>query len=77
MSEPEWTFEVLVTTPSGVRTVVTVTVPEHRAWSDVGEVAELAQMCASSASSRLTKMLHSSAERCRLMTANENGRCDP
>ncbi len=63
MNGPQWTFDVAVTTPTGVRTVVTVTVPHDQAWRDVGEVAELAQMCASTASTRLTKMLRESAER--------------
>lgn len=63
MTEREWTFEAVVTTPTGVHTVVTVTVPQDQAWRDVAELAELAQMCASQASARLTKMLRDSAER--------------
>jgi hypothetical protein len=63
MTEPAWKFESVVTTPDGVRTGVVVTVPSGGAWPDVGEVAEIAQMCASQASARLAKMLQARAER--------------
>jgi len=63
MTEPEWKFEAAITSPAGVRVVATVTVPQDQVWKDVGEVAELAQMCASQAATRLTKMVRDSANR--------------
>lgn len=63
MNEPAWRFQSVVTTPDGIRTEVVVSVPAKGAWPDVGEVAEIAQMCATQASGRMAKMLRDSAER--------------
>ncbi|ALG07632.1 hypothetical protein H4W33_010490 [Kibdelosporangium phytohabitans] len=59
MSADGWTFESTITDPNGVRVTVTVSVPLERAWKDVGESAELAQMAAS----RAQAMLRDSRER--------------
>ena len=59
-ADPEWTFESVITTPEGVRVAVAITVPLANAWKDVGESAEIAQMCAGRASS----MIRDSRGRC-------------
>lgn len=65
MSAPEaWTFESSITAPDGLRTTVVVSVPQSQAWPDVVEVAEIAQMCATHAAQRATKMIRESRERC-------------
>lgn len=55
IDEPEWSFESSTTTPSGVRVSVTVSVPEHRAWPDVQETAEIIQMANNSVISHIRR----------------------
>ena len=46
----KWTFESRVTQPNGITVTCTITVPRSAEWSDVGEINEVAQMCAGRAS---------------------------
>lgn len=55
MSAPEWTFDSVITSPAGVRTAVTITVPMGHVWRDVHEAAEIAQMCAGRAQQMITQ----------------------
>jgi hypothetical protein len=64
ITSPTWAFESAITTPQGLRVSVEVTVPQSQAWKDVGETAEIAQMCASQAATRAMNMIRESAERC-------------
>lgn len=42
----EYTFTSTIGLPDGRRIEVTVSIPEHRATKDVGEIAEIIQMAA-------------------------------
>lgn len=56
MSPRAWTFESAITNPDGIRTHVTVTVPDAEAWSDIYEAAEVATINAQRAQQDIAKL---------------------
>lgn len=53
--EPEHTFTSTVTLPDACRIEVTITIPRSAEWPDIGELAEVAQMSATSARSHILR----------------------
>lgn len=53
--DPEHTFTSTIVLPDDCRVEVTITVPRRVEWPDVGELAEIAQMSASTARSHIIR----------------------
>lgn len=60
--EQQWVFESAVINPKGLHVTVTIEVPATAVWGDVGESAEIAQICTSQAATRVVKMLRQAAD---------------
>lgn len=56
MSAQDWKFEAAITNPDGIRTHVTITLPDTEAWSDIYEVAEQAAINAQRAQQDIAKL---------------------
>lgn len=55
MTNPDWTFESVLTQPDGTQIRVTIAIPSRAAWKDVAETAEIAQMTASYALNQINR----------------------